>query len=411
MTKQGKHKAATRLSHQGRYPVAKQGGAPINPPIQRASTIIYPDYATMKQFSAREIGTPRPHEIGQNFLRYGLQGTDSHFALEEVIASIAHADDCLLLPSGLAAITLCYDTFTQCGGEVIVPLTAYHPNRYFCEKVLPKRGVTVHWYNPRIGADIAPLFNANTQLLFMESPGSLTFELSDVPTLASIARDHKVPSVIDNTWATPLYFDALGHGVDIDLHAATKYFSGGSDLLLGTLASRGQIAAQLRNAFELRGDGVSPEDAALALRGMRSLQVRLRQHEAGAYDLAERLAAHPDVEAVIHPGRDDHPDHAIFSRDFSGAGGLFAFTLNPRYDEAAVARFCDALALFVMGPSWGGFDSLLVPYDMQKMRPNPAWHESWQHKGWLMRVFCGLEDTDDLWTDLERGFHALKASA
>ena len=407
MTKNSKLRTETRLSQRGRYPIEKHGGTPINPPIQRASTIIYPDYATMKKFSAREIGVPRPHEIGQNFLRYGLQGTDSHFALEEVVRDLAAADDCLLLPSGLAAITLCYDTFTQCGGQVLVPLTVYHPNRYFCEKVLPRRGVSVQWYDPRIGADIDSLFGENAQLLFIESPGSLTFELSDVPALAAAARRHRVPSVIDNTWATPLYFDALAHGVDIDLHAGTKYFSGGSDLLLGTLASRGKIAAELRNAFELRGDGVSPEDAALALRGMRSLPVRLRQHEAGGYELAERLAAHPEVEAVIHPGRADHPDHAIFARDFSGAGGLFAFTLNSRYDEAAVAAFCDALELFVMGPSWGGFDSLLVPYDLRAMRPAAAWHETWQHKGWLMRVFCGLENPDDLWNDLERGFASL----
>ena len=388
----------------------KQGGAPINPPIQRASTVIYPDYETFKKFSAREIGEPRPHEIGQNFMRYGLQGTDTHFALEAVIRAISNADDCLLLPSGLAAITLCYDAFTECNSEVLVPLTIYHPNRYFCDKVLPRRGVSVRYYNPRIGGDaINALFNDKTRLLFMESPGSISMELSDVPALAAAARQHGVVSVLDNTWATPLHFDALAHGVDIDLHAGTKYFSGGSDLLLGTLASNGDTAAQLRNAFELRGDGVSPEDAALALRGLRSLKVRLKQHEANAYALAERLSQHKDVEAVVHPGRADHPDHAIFKRDFSGAGGLFSFVLQPQYTEAHVAAFCNALSLFVMGPSWGGFDSLLVPYDMQKMRPNPAWHESWQHQGWLMRVFCGLEEVDDLWDELERAFSALHA--
>ncbi|HYA66105.1 MAG TPA: cystathionine beta-lyase, partial [Burkholderiaceae bacterium] len=307
------------------------------------------------------------------------------------------------LPSGLSACTIAILAYVGQGDHILVTDSAYGPTREFCSNTLPRYGVQTTFYDPCIGADIEPLFRPNTRLLFLESPGSLTFEIQDVPLLAQIARRRNAITVMDNTWATPLYLRPLELGVDVSVHAVTKYIGGHADLLLGTITSNEQCWAPLRKMFRELGLTTSPDDCWLALRGLRSLQTRLERHRATAEHLIGWLHEQPEVERVLFPARADDPGHALWRRDFTGATGVFGVVLRPQVQTAAVHALVDGMRLFGRGYSWGGFESLLIPcFPRRDVAP-------FLPSGRLLRISAGLEDADDLLVDLQQGFARLRS--
>lgn len=379
----------TRLTHSGRDE-GTQGRA-VNPPVQRASTILVPQ--------ADDLYRP-----GLN--TYGRHGTATHAALKDALCAVEGASHCELAPSGLAACALPLLALGDAGGHVLVSDNAYGPTRRFCERSLKRWGCVTEYFDPAIGAGIDALIRPETRLIFLESPGSLTFEICDAPAIADTARRRGVPTAMDNTWSAGVLHRPLDLGVDIAIQAATKYQSGAADVLLGAaLTNDARLFARIADASTDLGLNVSADDAYLVLRGLRTLEVRLQRHEASGLALAEWLAARPEVAAVLHPALADHPDHALWRRDFSGASGLFGVELKPA-PERAVNAFLDALKLFGLGFSWGGFESLAVSCNRQ-LGPRRFGH---MPKGPLLRLSIGLEDPDDLRADLEAGFAALAAA-
>ncbi|MCU0950412.1 MAG: cystathionine beta-lyase, partial [Burkholderiaceae bacterium] len=307
------------------------------------------------------------------------------------------------LPSGLTACAIAIQAFVQSGDHVLVPDAVYGPVRRFCCETLARFGVTTTFYDPRIGREIEGLFTPTTRVLWLEAPGSHTFEMQDVPLLAAIARECGAISALDNTWATPLYFQPLKHGVDVSVHAATKYIGGHSDLLMGTVTSNERAWPALREALHNYGLTTSPDDCALALRGLRSMGARLAQHRANAQALIDWFKQQPEVARVLYPALPEDPGHALWKRDFSGACGLFGVALHKRVSEPALHALIDALQLFGRGYSWGGFESLLIPSYGERTVTPPI------HDGLMFRVHAGLEDPRDLIADLEGGFAAMRA--
>ena len=304
----------------------------------------------------------------------------------------------MLYPSGLAAVTSAILAFVRSGDHVLMVDTAYEPTRVFCELGLKKFGVETTYYDPTIGAGIAELMRDNTRVVFTESPGSLTFEVQDIPAIAAVAHEHGAKVLMDNTWGTPLLFHALDHGVDVVIHAATKYIVGHSDAMLGAaIANKASWDLLQRQSFVL-GHCAAPDDAYLASRGLRTLGVRLKQHEANALKVAEWLEGRPEVSRVLYPALPSHPGHELWQRDFEGASGLFSIIMKGG-DKAASTAMLDGLDLFKMGFSWGGFESLALPADPSENRSAVPW----EAEGPLIRLHIGLEDPDDLIADLEKG--------
>lgn len=369
------------------------GGGVVNPPVWRASTILYDSIADMK---ARGHAT-------HDRLYYGRRGTPTVWALADALTGMEPgAEGTLLYPSGVAAITSGLLALLSPGDHLLMVDNAYEPTRQFCGGMLKRFGVETSFYDPLIGAGIGDLIRPETKLIFLESPGSLTFEVQDVAALTRVARERGVVTMLDNTWATPLLFPALAHGVDVTMMSLTKYVGGHSDAMMGSLTATPALWPRLRKAAYQLGQAVSPDDCALMLRGLRTLDVRLRRHGENALAVADWLAARPEVGRVLHPGLSGDPGHALWSRDFSGASGLFGFTLKGAGD-AARTRFIDALAHFGLGFSWGGYESLAVPADPQAIRSATAWTDPDP----LVRLSIGLEDPADLIADLERGFAAM----
>ena len=388
---------ATKLVQGGRRPEwtgdPRLGGGVVNPPVWRASTILYDNIADLK---ARGHAT-------HDKLYYGRRGTPTVWALADALTEMEPgAEGTLLYPSGVAANSAGMLALLAPGDHLLMVDSAYEPTRAFCNGLLKRYGVSTTYYDPLVGAGIADLITPATKLIFLESPGSLTFEVQDIPAIVAAARARGVLTMLDNTWATPLLFPALAHGIDVTMMSLTKYVGGHSDAMMGSLTATKAILPRLRSAAYQLGQSVSPDDCALMLRGLRTLDVRLARHQASALAVAEWLAARADVGRVLHPALAGDPGHAIWARDFSGASGLFGFTLKGA-DEAGRTRFIEALSHFGIGFSWGGYESLVVPSNPADIRTATLWSDPDP----LIRLSIGLEDPADLIADLARGFAAM----
>ncbi|MDP9138362.1 MAG: cystathionine beta-lyase [Pseudomonadota bacterium] len=381
---------ATDLAHAGRDPFAHHGF--VNPPVYRGSTVLF---KTVESFEKRE----------QRYV-YGRRGTPTSEALEQAIACIEGGARTWLAPSGAAAISTVLLSFLKAGDHVLVTDSVYLPTRKMCDGVLKRFGVETTYYDPTIGAGIAGLMRSNTTLVFTESPGSLTFEVQDIPAIAAVARERGALVVLDNTWGTPLYFKPFTHGVDISIQAATKYIVGHADAMLGSITVGETLAQRLVAEAGNLGICAGTEEMFLGLRGIRTMGVRLERHWQSGVEIARWLEQRPEVARVIHPALPSHPQHELWKRDFLGAAGLFAIVLKPCPKEA-LAAMLEGLELFGMGASWGGFESLVLPFNAAPARSAT----SWQPQGPTVRFHIGLEDLDDLKGDLEAGFGRLTAAA
>lgn len=376
----------TRLVHMGRDVPASKGF--VNPPLYRGSTVLFPTVKSLK-------------EGGYGYW-YGRKGSPTFDALEAALNELEGADETVLTPSGLSAITTSLIGLLKAGDHLLMVDSAYGPTRAFCDTTLKALGVETTYYDPRIGGSIDGLVKDNTKVIFLESPGSQTFEIQDVPAIVGVARQRGIRTIIDNTWATPLYLRPLDMGVDVSVHSGTKYFIGHADALIGTISATGAAGPAIRRAAYSLGICAGPDDVQLALRGLRTLAVRLAAHQSAALELAGWLEARDEVATVLHPGLASHPDHALFMRDFTGSTGLFSVILKPVSDEALM-RFVDGLALFAMGYSWGGYESLIIPFDPRGYRTAT----SWDHEGPALRIHVGNEALEDLKDDLAAGFARL----
>jgi len=361
----------------------------VNPPVERASTILFDSVA--------ELTGSRP---GLGEYRYGLQGTATHWALAEALTELEPgAAGTALYSSGLAAITGALTAVLSAGDELLVTDSVYGPTRKFCETILKRCGATTRYYDPMIGAGIAELIGENTRAILLESPGSQTMEIQDVPGVCAVARERAVVTLLDNTWATPLLFPAIAAGVDITILAATKYVGGHADVMIGAATATAEHYPRLQTTAWDLGHALSPDDAWLGSRGLRTMGVRLKQHEASALKVARWLKEQPQVGLVLHPALPDCPGHELWKRDFRGSSGLFSFELRGA-DDAARAEFVESLRLFGIGYSWGGYESLALPVDPVRTVSRPPANN-------LVRLHIGLEDPDDLIEDLADAFAEL----
>jgi len=387
-------KKETKLLHVGRNPEDHHGI--VNPPVYHASTITFPTVAALEKASAN------PFEG----VYYGLTGTPTTFALQEAVAELEGYPHAVAVPSGLAAITAALMAFLKTGEHLLMVDSVYGPTRRFCDDVLARFGVETTYYDPMIGAGIAELMRPETRVVFTESPGSLTFEVQDIPAIAAAAHAGGAKVVIDDTWSAGLYMQPAALGCDVAVQALTKYVGGHSDLLLGAITMCGADNVTVRNSVRALGMGAAPDDCFMALRGLRSMASRMPRHQQTGLELARWLAARPEVERVLHPALPSCPGHEFFKRDFSGSSGLFSFVLKKNFGGAAVAAMLDGMELFPMGYSWGGYESLMVPYGTHPARVAVPWTD-----GELIRVHAGLEDASDLIADLEKGFARLNGAA
>jgi cystathionine beta-lyase len=384
-----KMRSRTKLAHAGRKPSQQFGF--VNTPIYRGSTVLFPDTAAL-------LANRGPYT-------YATKGTPTIRALEEAWSEVSGAAGAVAVPSGLAAINLALLTAVKAGDHILVTDSCYLPARIFCDGVLKRLGVETSYYDPRIGAHIASLMRPNTSAVLTESPGSQSLEVQDIPAIAAAAHERGACVILDNTWATPLFFPPHERGVDLAIEAGTKYLSGHSDLLLGLVSANAKWERRLRATYDALAICPGPEDAFLALRGLRTMELRLREAERAGLELARWLAARDEVAHVIHPALATHPDHALWTRDFSGSTGLFSIVLKP-VSQNALAAMLDRLALFGLGYSWGGYESLVLPFDCKTYRTATQW----KPEGPALRFSVGLEDLDDLKEDLDAGFARLRAA-
>ena len=377
----------TRLVHAGREPFDQYGF--INTPIYRGSTVLYPTTDDLL------------HRRGR--YSYGTKGTPTTNSLETAWTELTGAAGTVLAPSGLAAVTLGLMSCLKSGDHLLVTDSVYLPTRHFCNGVLKKFGVETTYYDPQVGAGIEALMRPNTAAVLTEAPGSQSLEMQDIPAIAEVAHRHGAVVLMDNTWATPLLFPPHERGVDIAIEAGTKYLSGGSDLLLGMVSANERCFKALRDTYDSFAMCPGPEDVFLGLRGLRTMALRLREHEKQALEMARWLEARPEVASVLHPALESYPGHDIWKRDFKGSSGLFSIILKPCSDQA-LAAMLDGLALFGMGYSWGGFESLVIPFNCATYRTATRWEPG----GHALRFHIGLEDLDDLKRDLDAGFARLR---
>jgi len=378
----------TTLAHSGYNPRDFHGF--VNPPVVHASTVLFPDARTM--------------ETREQKYTYGTRGTPTTDALAHAIDELEGSAGTIIVPSGLAAITVPFLGVLSAGDHVLVVDSVYHPTRNFCDTMLKRLGVETTYYDPHIGAGIADLIRPETKLVHTEAPGSNTFEMQDIGAIAKAAHDKGALVSMDNTWATPLYFRPLDHGIDLSIHAATKYPSGNSDVLLGTVSASTAAWPALHQAQITLGVCAAPDDCYLVLRGLRSMGVRLERHRQSALAIAEMLEREEGVARVLHPALPSHPDHALWKRDFSGSSGIFSIVLDggsPSSHKAKAHAFLDALEIFGLGYSWGGYESLAVHVSLADRTIAKA-----PGNGPVMRLQIGLEDVDDLMADIRRGLEA-----
>jgi cystathionine beta-lyase len=381
----------TRLAHAGYSPSDYHGF--VNPPVVRASTVLFPDARSMETKAQKYT--------------YGTRGTPTTDALCEAIDALEGSAGTILVPSGLAAVTVPMLAFLSAGDHALIVDSVYFPSRHFCDTMLTRLGVTVEYYDPAIGAGIETLIRPNTRLVHTEAPGSNTFEMQDISAISAAAHRHGCVVTMDNTWATPLYFRPLDHGVDISIHAATKYPSGHSDILMGTVSANGKHWPQLKEASGTLGICGAPDDSYQILRGLRTMGLRLERHQESALNLARWLEEREDVARVLHPALPSFPGHEIWKRDFTGASGIFSIVLavaDAAQFKAKAHAFLDALSIFGLGYSWGGYESLALHVGLsdRTIARAPA-------EGPVLRLQIGLEDVADLRRDLEAGFTAAAA--
>ncbi|WP_293880255.1 cystathionine beta-lyase [Sphingomonas sp.] len=384
---------ATKLVQGGRrkdWTGLASGGAIVSPPVWRASTILYDDTAALK-------AGLKTNEDGKLF--YGRRGTPTQWSLADALTELEPgAAGTMLFPSGAAAVAGALTSVLKAGDHLLMVDTVYDPTRRLCDAYLTPRGVTTTYYDPLIGAGIDSLVQANTRAIFMESPGSLTFEVQDVPAIVAMAKSRGLVTLIDNTWATPLYLPVIAMGVDLSIIACTKYIVGHSDAMIGSVTSAPATWGDLRLTAQVLGQHVGPDDAWLAMRGMRTLDVRLARHRDSALEIAHWLCSRPEVSSVLHPAIPESPGHEIFLRDFRGSSGLFSFALA----RGSADRFVDSLHHFGIGYSWGGFESLALPVDPSRCRSVSSWQG-----GPLVRLQIGLEDVRDLIEDLGQALRTI----
>jgi len=386
-------KPQTTLLHSG-TPEGVLAG-PVSPPVYRFSTV---NYDTVDAYEAAHH-----HRFDQ--LIYGRAGSPTLWALEDALCTLEGAHDCVFAPSGLAAIQLALMSVLSAGDHLLVTDAVYGPVRTLCKNVLARYGVEVEYYDPLIGGDIAALLKPNTRAVYVESPATYSFEVQDIPAIAAAAHDHGALVIADNTWATGLFFKSFAHGVDIAVHAGTKYIVGHSDAMLGAVLSASHCAAQVRNYWSDTGTTIGPDEAFLGLRGIRTLAVRLERHQANALAVAQWLEQQAGVARVLYPALPSHPQHALWQRDFTGACGLVTFVPDGA-TEKQVHACCDALQLFGIGASWGGYESLVLP----GWPPRTASALPWNPRQKVIRLHVGLEHIDDLLADLAGGLAALRAA-
>jgi cysteine-S-conjugate beta-lyase len=388
---QNPQKPETRLVTAGRDTKAQKGF--VNPPVFHGSTVLYP--------TAEDLHAHRGE------FQYGRHGTPTTRALQDVLMAL-EGPQCAgvgLVPSGLSAISTTLLAVAKAGDHILVCDNAYRPTRNFCQGMLTRYGVETTYFDPLIGAGIEKLFKSNTRAVLVEAPGSQSFEMPDIPAIAAVAHGRGALVIDDNTWATPLYHRSLELGVDISMQAGTKYIGGHSDIMFGTISANAKAWPIITENIRLLGVCAGPDDVYLALRGTRTLSVRLAQHHRSGLEMARWLQQRPEVQRVLHPALESDPGHAIWKRDFTGASGLFSIVLQPK-PQKAVDAMLDSLKLFGMGFSWGGFESLAIPFDCSAYRTATKWAPG----GPTLRLHIGLENVDDLKADLERGFAVFNAA-
>ncbi|MEL6773652.1 MAG: cystathionine beta-lyase [Pseudomonadota bacterium] len=399
-------KDETRAVIGGRDPAAQSGA--VNPPVYHVSTIVYDGVADyLERDNMREGDT----------VSYGIHGTPSTYALEQALSDLEAGPGgghrTRLCNSGLQAQTMPMLCVLSAGDHLLIPDNVYGPVRGFAKGTLRRLGIEVEFYDPLIGGDIRRHFRPNTKLVHTESPGSWTFEVQDIPAIAAAAKEHGALTMMDNTWASPLYFKAFEHGVDISTQAVTKYVGGHSDMIMGSVTStKDAYDRYVQRGWRQLGLCGSPDDCFLAARGLRTLPVRLRQHWTNGLAVAEWLMARPEVAEVIHPAMPHDPGYALWQRDFRGAASLFAFTLQERYSSLpAVCAMLDPMERFAIGSSWGAFESLIVPVFPAKLRTATRWPIEGRAQGQVIRIHVGLEAVEDLIADLDEGFARLRAAS
>ena len=391
MTERPRYRRATEVAHLGRDPRRFMGA--VNTPVVRASTILFRSVAELEQATRGEFPG----------VSYGLHGLPTVTDFARALTALEGGHAGLVVPSGLTATTFPLLALAKPGDHVLVTDAVYGPTRRFCDNHLRRLGVDVTYYDPLLGARIDEVFQSNTTLVFTESPGSLTFEVQDIPAIAAVAHARDVRVILDNTWATPLGFRAFDHGVDVSIHAATKYIGGHSDVLLGAVVANEATFAELSRLWTDMGIAASSDDCFLGLRGLRTLAVRLARHAESALEVARWLRERPEVRAVLYPPLQGDPGHALWARDFTGASGLLGVVLQPA-GAADLARMLDGMRLFGMGWSWGGFESLIIPTWPERSRTATTWNPG----GPCLRLAIGLEDPQDLIEDLDDGLRRLR---
>lgn len=387
MTDKNNLKIDTISTHAGLHP--KENNGIPNPPVYHTSTIIMPSL--------------EDYRLQRGKYLYGRMGTPTSHAVEEAVAAVYGADHVASVPTGLSAIVTGVLSVVKNGDEALFPDSLYGSGRRFVEQILPNMGVTPVFYDPLINAEgLKALVSDNTSLIYIETPGSLTFEMQDVQAIVGVAKEAGCMVAADNTWGTPMYFDAFGHGIDIVIEAGTKYISGHSDVSIGFVAAKGKAVELVKHHVLCMGLCVSPDELYLAARGLRTMPLRLRQSEKNGIALARWIETQPEVIGMLHPALESHPQHDLWKRDFTGASGLFSFILDPEIGNEAVDYMVDNLSLYGIGASWGGYESLISEGNFKRtISDRPA--------GRIIRIYAGVEDIDDLLNDLKEGFARMRS--
>ncbi|MDA8514668.1 cystathionine beta-lyase [Citrobacter sp. Igbk 14] len=382
-------KVETKLTRLGRD-VHDQYGF-VNTPIYRGSTVVFDTVDSLQNNKAK--------------FWYGTLGTPTIKSLEDAWSELSGAEGTVMSPSGLGAVALALMTTLKSGDHLLMPDSVYNPTRNFCKVFLEKFGVEITYYDPLVGENIVELFRTNTSTLFLESPGSQSFEIQDVPLLTRLAKQRGIKTIIDNTWATPIFFKAHEHGCDLSVEAGTKYLSGHSDLLMGLVSANAETWPALRAMYDSMAMLPGAEDCFLALRGLRTMHIRLKEAERRALEVANWLSEQPEVSRILHPAFEGCPGHEIWKRDFKGSSGLFSVVFKPGFSKEALSYMLDNMKIFGMGYSWGGFESLVVPFNCADYRTATKWNP----EGLTIRLQIGLENVEDLMTDLRQGLDRLSA--